>query len=98
MIVSVWNTPHGIPHRISATCKCTTVCAVKKIAVNAMISVRHVMTVYRYPNLSLTYPLIKSPMISPTFAPLDKPACQGAGICQDPSGNCLPYFLPHISL
>lgn len=53
-MVNVWKTPHGIPHRISPTNKCSTVCAVKKIDVNAMISVKQIMTVYLYPNLSET--------------------------------------------
>jgi len=34
-----------IPHRISATCNAITDCAVKKIAVNPIMSTKHVMTV-----------------------------------------------------
>ena len=50
----------------------------KKIAVNAMINVKQVITVYLYPNLSLTYPLMNNPIISPTFAPFDNPDCHAA--------------------
>jgi hypothetical protein len=92
VIVNVWNTPHGIPHKISATNKCTTVCAVKKIAVNAIISSKHAMTVYLYPIASLTQPFKNNPMISPTMTPLLSPACHFAGISYVPSGSCEPYL------
>lgn len=34
-----------MPHKISATCKATTDCAVKKMAVKAMIEIKQAMTV-----------------------------------------------------
>jgi hypothetical protein len=58
-----------IPHSISATSRVWTFCAVKKIAVKPVMHMRQAMMVYRYPNFSETHPLMKRPMISPTFAP-----------------------------
>jgi hypothetical protein len=45
-MVSVWNTPHGIPQRISATSRWTTVCAVKKMAVKQTMRDKHPIRVY----------------------------------------------------
>lgn len=45
-MVSVWNTPQGTPHRISAASKALTLCAVKKIAVKAAIRTKQAITVW----------------------------------------------------
>jgi hypothetical protein len=53
----VWKTPHGIPARISATCKVSMLGAQKKIAMKPEMRMRQAMTVYLYPNRSDTIPL-----------------------------------------
>jgi hypothetical protein len=66
VIVKVWNTPQGIPHRISAARRDCTFLAVKKIAVHALTRTRQAMIVYRYPKRSEAQPLMNRPIISPT--------------------------------
>jgi hypothetical protein len=60
---------HTIPHKISPANSVWTFWAVKNRAVQALISIKHTMTVHRYPKRSDTHPLIRRPMSSPTLAP-----------------------------
>lgn len=60
---------------------------------NPATQIKQTMTVYRYPNLSETQPLISRPMISPTLAPFDRPACQRAGTWYEfVEGSKTPYL------
>jgi hypothetical protein len=54
--------------------------AKKGMKMKHITATKDTIIVFLYPYLSLTIPLMKRPRISPIFAPLERPACHGAGI------------------
>lgn len=85
-----------MPHSISPTSRATTLCAVKKMAVQAMTRTRQPMTVHRYPNRSDTQPLIKRPISSPILALPEsasshkRPRAKGGRRCTPVADSGLP--------
>jgi hypothetical protein len=80
-VVSVWKTPHGIPHKISPTRSVSTWGAKNGMKKNAIIMAKDTIIVFIYLYLSLTIALTKRPRISPHKAPLDNALFQLAGTC-----------------